>query len=104
MTHKQLMQYARTEFAECVKIMENKNYDYSYGDDALTNFKAVSVYGVSVVDGFITRMTDKMKRISNLSRREGKVKDEKIIDTIRDHINYLMLLSAYLHDTDTKLK
>lgn len=98
MTHDELIAFAKNRFNTCAQVMSSKNHDYSYGEDALTNFKSVEQFGVKVEDGFITRLTDKMKRISNLLKVEAAVKDEKIEDTILDGVNYLILLAAYLHD------
>lgn len=104
MKQKELIQFAKEKFDRCLEIMDAKNHDYSYGDDALTNFKSVEMFGVKVEDGFLTRLTDKFKRISNLLRRPAKVLDEKIEDTILDAVNYLILLLAYITDRELTKK
>jgi len=44
----------------------------------------------------MVRILDKMARISNLMHKEAKVKDETVLDTIADAINYLAILLAWL--------
>jgi hypothetical protein len=102
MTQQQLIDFATKKYARCVEIMKAKNHDYSYGEEALSNFKAVELFGVRTEDGFLTRLMDKLKRISNLTRYTAAVLDEKIEDTILDAINYLMLLLAYLEEKHDK--
>lgn len=57
--------------------MKNKDYSGENNKNAFANFMAVEEFGVSTEDWFITRMIDKIKRISNLTRQENNVPDEK---------------------------
>lgn len=45
----------------------------------------------------MVRISDKISRLATLlDVREAQVKDESVADTIRDAINYLAILLAYL--------
>lgn len=78
-----------------------KNSDYT-GDeeDAFKNFRMVEELGVaSTEQGFVTRMTDKLMRISTFVQRGIlKVKDEKVEDTLIDLAVYCILMVCYLRD------
>lgn len=64
----------------CVK----KNHDY--GDSA---HKIYEEYGLN---SYLIRMSDKMSRIKTLIRtEEQQVKDESIIDSLKDLANYALL-------------
>jgi hypothetical protein len=83
-------------FARCIEIAEAKNADYANEDDPFQNFRGVEVLGISVEDGFLTRMSDKLARVSNLVRRDPAVADESVLDTLSDLANYAILLRVYL--------
>lgn len=64
----------------CVK----KNHDY--GDSA---HKIYEEYGLT---SYLIRMSDKMSRIKTLmNTKEQQVKDESIIDSLKDLANYALL-------------
>lgn len=65
------------------KLYEDKNHDY--GDSVHDTFKK---YGLT---SFLVRMEDKLNRARTLDKVEGKVKDEKIEDTLLDLANYAIL-------------
>lgn len=81
-------------------IVKAKNQDYSGGGDsyAFNNFTMVEKMGISSTEqGFLTRMTDKLMRISNLvNNGSAAVKDEAIEDTLADLANYSILMIGYL--------
>lgn len=97
----------RTELAAfhkefCDKMhatMAAKNSDYT-GDteDPFSNFTTVEKLGIaSTEQGFLTRMSDKMKRIiSFVNKGDYLVKDESVQDTLMDFANYCIILAAYL--------
>lgn len=97
----ELLEFAEHFFTECLEVMEKKNSDYtgaSKSHDAFANFRAVETFGVTTEIGFITRLTDKFSRLASFVKKgELAVKDESVHDTIQDAVNYLTLLSAYLH-------
>ena len=86
-----------------LQISKAKNSDYADGEDAFQNFKVVETIGLTSVEvGLIVRMSDKFQRISNLIKREAKVKDESIIDTLSDLRNYANILQVYLENKGGK--
>lgn len=96
--------YAKQFFANNIEIMKRKNHDYSgYADDPFSNFKSVLLVGVEPIDGFLTRMMDKIARIKTLLKK-GKllVADESIKDTLADLANYAMLLAGYIDQINTR--
>lgn len=83
-------------YDECLQIASKKNQDYAGDDDAFKNFKNSEAIGISVEQGILVRIMDKITRISNLLTRPAAVIDEKIEDTILDVINYFAILYIYL--------
>lgn len=101
MTREQLTEKASEFFNECLETLKKKNDDYTGrdADDALKNFKSVEAVGIRTGDGFITRMMDKISRVSGIVRnKEYSVKDESARDTLMDLANYSFLLSAFLSE------
>lgn len=91
-----------TEMMYLITEMKNKDYSWENNSNAFANFMAVEEFWVSTEDGFITRMIDKIKRISNLTRQSNHVADEKITDTLLDLANYSILFKLYLESNDLK--
>lgn len=107
MNKKELIDYCRKAFDEMANTMEAKNADYAgSGEGAFHNFTMVEKLGITTTEqGILTRMTDKMTRITSLiDGRDAKVKTEAIEDTLKDLANYSVILCAYLHDKRSKLK
>lgn len=81
------------------EVTKAKNTDYC-GDnsDPFKNFKQVELMGIcSAEQGFLTRMTDKMMRISSFVKNgELQVKDESVTDTLQDLAVYSILMLCYL--------
>ncbi len=98
MTKTEYFEFSENFFKECIDISRKKNADYTGGDnDPFANFKAVEVLGVSTSVGFLTRMMDKMKRISSfVENGQLLVKDESVTDTLQDLANYSALFAGYL--------
>lgn len=84
-------------FERCYNIAEAKNNDYGGSNqDPFANFRNSTIAGVTVEKGILVRLMDKMSRISTLLDRKAMVKDESIIDTIQDAINYLAIMKAFI--------
>ena len=97
MTRGKFQAYMHQIFEDCKEISRAKNADYAQTDDPFANFRQVEHLGLcSVAEGILVRLSDKFTRISNLLNREAQVKDEAIGDTIKDAINYLAILGAWL--------
>ena len=101
MTQAELLRHMEKTFADCLATAQRKNTDYAgaSGENPFANFEACVVVGVPVERGFLVRIMDKIKRISNLLDQEAQVTNESIIDTLDDAINYLALMKAYLAST-----
>lgn len=98
MTSEQLIKLAEDFYGKSIELMKSKNADYSgQSQDALSNFKDIETLHIPAEVGFLTRMFDKFKRIASFVKNgELKVKDESVIDTLRDLANYACLMAAYL--------
>jgi hypothetical protein len=104
MTRDDLLQYHENICLTAKELMNLKNRDYA-GNDGLepfANFTRVESMGIcSTEQGFMTRITDKLSRLSSfLDSGKMNVKDESFNDTIVDVINYMVLLSAYVKEKE----
>lgn len=81
-----------------IATIRKKNHDYA-GDDFFKNFKMTESLGiVGTEQWFLVRMCDKLSRLATLigEKREAKVSDESVEDTLLDLANYSWLLYAYI--------
>lgn len=85
-----------TFFSNGMRIMRSKNADYAHETDPFRNFRAAESLGISLEQGILVRMSDKMSRIGNLLQKENAVKDESIEDTLQDLANYAAILATYI--------
>lgn len=98
MNKKEYIEYHRKMCDKMVEITARKNSDYSLFDDPFYNFKLCELIGVaSTMQGFLTRMLDKISRINSFAHK-GKleVKEESVQDTLLDLANYCILLSGFI--------
>ena len=68
-------------------MVERKNHDYDNSFD-----KTMDKYGDTA---YFLRIEDKLNRLINLSKKEAKVNDEKVEDTLKDIIGYTLLMIKY---------
>lgn len=68
---------------ELNQIYRDKNHDY--GDSFGETFEKLGIISA------VTRITDKVNRLQSLCTNENKVKDESIIDTLKDLANYSIM-------------
>lgn len=107
MNKEEYFQFAGGFFSSCIATSRKKNADYT-GDsvDPFANFRSVETLGISTEVGFLTRMMDKIMRISSfVANRELQVKDESVLDTLHDLANYSCLMAGYIkskYSDDTK--
>ena len=82
--------------------VKNKDYAGHEGNEPFANFTRVESMGICTTEqGFLTRITDKMSRLSSfIHAGKMNVQDESFQDTVVDVINYMVLLSAYISDRD----
>lgn len=86
---------------EELRLTARKNADYGDGADALANFRLIETITagrISMADGVLVRMTDKLMRIAHLQGRAAQVEDESITDSCEDLANYSNIL-ALIHRT-----
>lgn len=94
-----LLNFLQAETERMLKIARAKNQDYAGASaDPFGNFARVETLGICKTEvGFLTRMTDKLCRISSfVAAGTLAVKDESVQDTLRDLANYSLLMLAYL--------
>jgi hypothetical protein len=98
MTKEEYFKFSENFFNACIDISRKKCEDYAgEGDDPFSNFTSIESYGIKTEHGFITRMNDKLKRISSfVNRGMLYVKDESVTDTLRDLANYSAMLAGYI--------
>ena len=87
----------RAYFNEDMDLLKRKGHDYAGQQDALANLKRFGALGI------IVRLSDKFSRLENLYKTKScgvVVKDESLVDTIRDARNYLFLLQIFVEGKD----
>lgn len=80
-----------TELTTSAKeLMVAKNHDYAGTSDPFRNFRRFGLLGILV------RLGDKLARLESfVENGELKVKDESVLDTVLDAINYSILFYGY---------
>lgn len=98
MNTQEMLQFQQEFFYSCCETTAAKNADYTgKSDDPFANFQTVEVFGIATEVGFFTRMTDKMSRLAGFIKNGTlEVKEESVIDTLKDLANYSSLFAAYL--------
>ena len=77
-------------FREDMELLKDKGHDYSGDQDSLGNLRRFGLYGI------IVRLSDKFSRLEQYAKSgELKVKDEGVIDTLRDIRNYAFLAQIF---------
>lgn len=107
MNAKELLELHDEMTARCKAIMQQKNSDYTGGEnatDALANFKGADVLGIHPVMGLLLRIQDKMKRIQSFVA-DGKLRvtGETVVDACDDMLNYSVLAAALLQEEADQL-
>lgn len=107
MNVKEFREFAVNFFEACKVIVKKKNADYTgteQNGSAFSNIQAVENFHIPATHGLITRMSDKLARISSFMKN-GKllVQDENVIDTIRDMANYSCLFSGLVQSSQEML-
>ena len=83
----------------CEKLNEiyiNKNHDY--GDSFGETFRKLGIVSA------VTRITDKTNRLQSLCKKEQKVNDESIRDTLMDLANYAIMTIIELDEEQERVK
>lgn len=94
----EFFEFQRRFHEKCMKMVKAKNSDYSGASaDPFLNFKSVEKLGVKTEDGFLTRMNDKIMRISGFVQNGTlQVMNESVTDTLQDLASYCCLMAAYI--------
>jgi hypothetical protein len=79
---------------ELQEIFVKKNTDYGNSFE-----ESLEKHGLIAA---IVRMEDKMSRLQTLSKQDALVKDESIIDTLKDLSNYALMSAVWLELSDAK--
>jgi len=82
-------------------IILAKRHDYSGPDDPYANFRRSTLFGVEPWRGVMIRLSDKLSRILSImeAKGESKVKDETLLDTLADAVNYTRILGGMVAET-----
>jgi len=80
-------------FHKALAITGPKRRDYSGSDSPFANFYNSQAVGVPAWQGAMVRLMDKVVRIANLAQvgGTGEVKDESLLDTAADLLNYTVI-------------
>jgi hypothetical protein len=98
-TREELLDMHDTICSDAKAIMQDKNADYGAGEDALRNFRLCENMMIPIEVGIVTRLGDKLARISKIVvTGDTVVKNETVNDTILDAINYLVILAAAIEE------
>lgn len=99
MDRKEYIEFFKEVTERMLDVTKRKNADYTgAGNDPFANFTMVEALGIcSAEQGFLTRMTDKLMRITSFVQNGTlQVKDESVTDTLQDLAVYCILFMAYL--------
>lgn len=102
MNQQQFFTQIKENSAKGLQTITKKNADYAASTDPFKNFRACELFGLSLEQGILLRMSDKMARIGNLLSAKAQVKDESIEDTLLDLMNYSNILLTYLQNQKKK--
>lgn len=103
MTSNEQQEHFKTLAAKLQNIMLKKGDDYA-GADRLSNFKFTSqVVRIQPEQTVLTEIVKKCTRIGNLLASPDSPKNEPIIDSIEDLVNYCVLLHM-VHIEQKQLK
>ena len=103
MTQKEYLERFQKIADANVALVSRKNADYGNEEDAFKNFTIGEAFGVDRKTGVLTRMIDKLMRVSNLLKRQGKVSEESVMDTLDDLSNYAIILRLMIEDEKPKV-
>jgi len=103
LTRKQLLSSVKKTFDSGYLIIEGKNKAYGQSEDAIINFRAGEVIGITVYKAILNRILEKCIRVANLENRRDDEGDETVKDTLIDIINLSAILLAHIeYELETK--
>lgn len=86
---------------EEIELTKLKNGDYAQPLDAFANFRRIediTAGRISVEDGILCRITDKISRVASLLANTANVKEESLIDNLKDISVYCRIWRIYRED------
>ncbi len=83
-------------FSLALKVIEKKRIDYSGVLDPYRNLRSALVVGIEPWRGALVRLMDKVSRIARLAESGREVKDESILDSFIDLINYACIAAGLI--------
>ena len=82
---------------DCKVLLVSKSHDYAENDNRYSNFEqAGNMAGISPEQSILNLVGIKLARIKQLITTDKQAKNESIEDSIKDAINYLLLLNGKL--------
>lgn len=84
-----------------------KSTDYAKHDDAFANFRQIEILSggrISVEDGLLCRISDKLSRVANLINKKAAVVDESIDDTLKDISIYCRIWRIYRARNESRME
>lgn len=101
LTPEQAVQIHNAIFQKALDIVGPKRSDYSGGVDPFANFRQSVHVGIEPWRGAMVRWLDKIQRMRQLAEKggEGAVKDESLIDTAADALNYCAITLGLIIET-----
>lgn len=94
--------------ALAVNILMAKRRDYSGNVDPYSNLRVAEAHGVHPVQGTNIRCNDKLVRVSNIvaagNVELGGLVGEKVVDDLRDVINYASIAAGLLAEEYSSIK
>lgn len=96
-TVQEVKEFRQWLFQESMALIDRKGADYNRDQqdagDTLFNLRVSEILGItpSTEEGILVRLSDKFMRLISLTKpgREAAVKDESVLDTIKDVHNYV---------------
>ena len=93
MTSEERNERIKKMFNEDLNLLLKKGHDYSGDSDCMRNLRDFGFLGV------VVRLGDKYHRLKSfVENKKMKVKDESVIDTLRDMRNYAFLAQILWED------
>jgi len=87
---------------EIAELHDKKNHDYAQDGDPLSNLRRSENFGIPGWKGILIRLSDKWSRLEELSKKEARVKEESIKDTLLDNAIYSLLAVVLLEEDEKK--
>lgn len=99
MNNEEFAYLLKNQINECQKVLGNKAYEYATNADRLDNFKtAAALQHLTVRQALAGMMAKHTVSIYDMCRSDESYSLELWAEKIGDHLNYLFLLNAVIHE------